>query len=95
MEPFLWCLRCFVVGASDAIGVGEAVPVIAEADFECFRLCLPIGEALAIGIAIPLAIGIAIALDIGFGMAVAAAPIAPLIAPAAFDFAVLVPDACF
>ena len=94
MEPFLWCLRCFVVGASDAIGVGEGVPVIAEADFECFRLCLPIGEALAIGIAIPA--GIAIPLAIGFGMAVAAAPIAPLIAPAAFfDFAVLVPDACF
>ena len=89
MEPFLWCLRCFVVGASDAIGVGEGVPVIAEADFECFRLCLPIGEALAIGIAIPLAIGM--------GMAVAAAPIAPLIAPPAllFVFAVLVPEAPF
>jgi hypothetical protein len=87
MELFLWCLWRFVVGAIDAIGVGEAVPVIAAADFACLRLCLPIGDALAIGMAIPLAIG--------FGMAVAIAPVAPLIAPAAFDFAVLVPDAPF
>jgi hypothetical protein len=90
-EPFLWRFRCLVVGAVDATGIGEA-PAIADADFECLRFFLPIGDALAIGIFMPLAIGIAIALDIGFGMAVAAAPMAPLIAPAAFDFALLVDD---
>ncbi len=83
-EPFLWRFRCFVVAAVDAIGIGEAAPVIADADFECLRFFLPIGDALAIGIAI--------ALDIGFGMPVAAAPMAPLIAPPAFDFALLVDD---
>ncbi len=97
IEPFLWRLRCFVAAAVDAIGIGEAAPVMADADFECLRFFLLMGDGLAIGIFMPLAIGIAIGLDIGFGMAVAAAPMAPLIAPPAllFDFAVLVPEAPF
>ncbi len=97
IEPFFLWRLCLVAGAIDAIGIGDAAPVMADADFECLRLFLPIGDGLAIGIFMPLAIGIAIALDIGFGMAVAAAPMAPLIAPAAlpFVFAALVPEAPF
>lgn len=96
IELFLWRL-CLVAGAIEAAGAGEATPIIADADFECLRFFLPIGDGLAMGIFIPLAIGMAIALDMGFGMAVAAAPMAPLIAPAAllFVFDVLVPDAPF
>jgi hypothetical protein len=82
-EPFLWRFLCLVAGAVDASGAGEAAPVIADADLECLRFFLAIGDGLAIGIFMPLAIGIAIALDMGFGIALL------------FVFAVLVPAAPF